>query len=106
MSILKKRSFFFAHFGSTLELKYMKLLFQNQEKNAPFWILGEGGGEAALNYELLKAAHHSKNCSEPQISSWFVINCAPLHYRGGPWGGGGGGGCTSLQTAKVSPTQR
>merc|ERR1711879_158233 len=41
MSILKKRTFFFGHFGSTLELKYMKLLFENQEKNAPFWILGD-----------------------------------------------------------------
>merc|ERR1711973_1011634 len=38
---------------------------------------GLGGG--ALIYELLKSAHRSEICSEPQNFFWFVINCTPLH---------------------------
>ena len=53
--------------------------------------------------EPLVSVQHSKICSQPQIFSWFVINCALyiVVCRGG-WAGG-----VQLTTnRKVSPAQR
>ena len=44
----------------------------------------------ALSYDLLESDQDSEICSEPQIFSWFVINCTLyIVVCRGRWGGGG-----------------